>query len=169
MRTWTPERVSLLTSLWADGMPGWGDRQADGGMTRGMVAGKRHSLGLPPRTASQIAEAEHLNAWRTSAMFAPIRAADPAKAAHRAAAAERVEKLERLCSPPLPGSSPRPLEFRNAGECKFPVSGYGGGTLSCCEVTDDGQRYCFGHNEILAGRYWPPIDAEPELSQWADA
>jgi hypothetical protein len=163
---WTPERVELLSSLWADGVPGGVIAKRLGpGFTRGMIAGKRHSLGLPPRGELAAKAAQARNGRRTAEMLGHVGKANPAV---EAAAEAAVLVLEAMMAP-LQGSSPRPWELRRWGECAFPVAGYGAGTLSCCEVTDRGSPYCVGHREMLAGRPWPPVDEAPALSQWANA
>lgn len=164
---WTGERVTLLRSLWADGVAA-GVIAKQLGMTRGMVAGKRHSLGLTPRTLAQAKAAQAANARRTAMICeAAGSRADPETVKRKAAAAQALERLVK----PLVGSNPKPWELREVGECAFPVAGYGGGTLSCCEPCDRRRAYCFGHCEMLAGREWPPVDPSPELaaSQYAEA
>lgn len=165
-KTWTDERTALLRQLWMDGLPG-GVIAKRMGLTRGMVTGKRHSLGLPPRTGEVARAAMALNGRRTAALIGHAGKASPELAAAKASAVDCLEALTR----PLAGSSPRPLSMRAAGECVFPVAGYGAGTLSCCEPVEPGRGYCLGHVEILAGRPWPPVDPSPELaaSQWAAA
>ena len=159
MRTWTDERVTLLRSLWADGIPG-GIIAKKLGLTRGMVAGKRHSLGLPPRTEAAQKAAMSANARRTAWLCeTPGSRAPPAA---RVRLAEQVAALDRLAAP-LSGSNPKPWELRLAGECCFPVSAYGQPMRSCCEPVEGRRGYCFGHTEILAGRPWPPEDPAPEL------
>lgn len=166
MSAWTMERVALLRTLWADGVPG-GVIAKQLGITRGMVAGKRHSLGLKPRDAAVQIAAMVANGRRTAVICGHVGKAD---AAVELAKATAVAALESMLQP-LHGSSPRPWEQRRRGECAFPVAGYGAGTLSCCELVEPGRPYCLGHLEFLAGRPWPPEDAAPELaaSQWADA
>ena len=131
------------------------------GVTRGMVAGKRHSLGLTPRLGLARRTAQAANgAGDGGPDRAWVGKASDALAEKLAKTQARLEGLIR----PLSGSNPRPWELREAGECAFPVAGYGPGTLSCCEVVTLGRAYCFGHCEILAGRSWPPLDAAPELA-----
>lgn len=157
--TWTPERVALLRALWADGV-GAGGIARQLGMTRGMVAGKRHSLGLPPRTEAQAKAAMASNGRRTAVICGHL-----GKGAAEPTLAPVID-----AGRPLPGSTPRPWEQRRRGECAYPVAGYGEGTLSCCEPVEPGRSYCLGHTEILAGRPWPPPDpADVGLDQWADA
>lgn len=164
--TWTIERVGLLRALWADGVPG-GVIARQLGVTRGMVAGKRHSLGLPPRDQAVQIAAMVANGRRTAVICGHVGKAD---AAVETAKANAVEALERMLQP-LHGSNPRPWEMRRRGECAFPVAGYGAGTLSCCQPVEPGRPYCLGHVEFLAGRPWPPEDPAPALAatQWADA
>jgi hypothetical protein len=163
--TWTEARVVLLTALWADGIAA-GVIAKRMGMTRGMVAGKRHSLGLPPRSEAVQKAAQAANARRTAGLCeAAGSRADPETMRRKAAEVTALEAAVR----PLRGSNPRPWELRRFGECAFPVAGYGADTLSCCEPAEAGRPYCFGHCELLAGRPWPPEDASAELaaSQWA--
>jgi hypothetical protein len=152
--TWTEERVALLQSLWADGIAA-GQIAKRLGITRGMVAGKRHSLGLPPRELRAQREAMAANARRT----ASIRGHDGKLTREEDAAkrCKRAEKIELLIKP-LSGSTPRPWVQRAFGECAFPVAGHGVETLSCCLPVEHGRPYCLGHGEILAGRPWPPLD-----------
>lgn len=161
---WTRERVDLLRALWADGIPA-GQIAKRMGITRGMVAGKRHSLGLPPRDQKVQIEAMVANAKRTAVLCGHLGKLQPE---YRAGKRTDVEsKMDRL-SKPLEGSNPRPWTQRTYRECAFPVAGYGEGTLSCCLPNTLGSPYCLGHREILAGRQWPPEDAAPGLaaSQW---
>ena len=165
-KTWTEERVTLLRGLWADGVAG-GVIAKRLGITRGMVAGKRHSLGLTPRTLAATKAAQAANGRRTAMMCERAGSrATPQQAARLAFQAAAVERLTQ----PLAGSNPRPWELRRGGECAFPVAGYGAGTLSCCEPVHL-RGYCFGHCEMLAGRPWPPVDPAPELaaSPYAEA
>jgi hypothetical protein len=164
--TWTDERVRLLTTLWADGLPGTVIARRMG-ITRGMVAGKRHSLGLPPREGDVARLAQACGGRQTAMAVGHVHKDDPAAEAAKAAAVAALENTLQ----PLPGSSPRPWVLRAFGECAFPVAGYGEGTLSCCDPVEPGRPYCLGHCELLAGRPWPPVDAAPELaaSQWANA
>ena len=167
-KTWTEARVRLLRSLWADGVAGGVIAKRLGpGVTRGMVAGKRHSLGLTPRTLAATKAAQAANGRRTARRCERLGSrASPETVVRMAAQAAAVERLTQ----PLAGSSPRPWELRVWGECAFPVAGYGAGTLSCCEPVHL-RGYCFGHCEMLAGRPWPPLDAAPELaaSQYGEA
>jgi hypothetical protein len=155
-KTWTDERVRLLRGLWADGVAGGViARRLGPGFTRGMIAGKRHSLGLPPRNETAAKAAQARNGKRTALMCeTPGSRATPELAARKAALAAALERMVK----PLAGSNPRPWELREAGQCAFPVLGWGAGTMSCCEPVH-GRGYCFGHCEILAGRSWPPEDA----------
>lgn len=165
--TWTVKRVTLLRSLWRDGVPG-GVIAKRLGITRGMVAGKRHSLGLPPRLGIVAKAAQGANGRRTAMLCeAAGSRADPATVERKAAAVAALELLVK----PLQGSNPKPWELRRWGECAFPVEGFGAAILSCCEAAFGRRPYCFGHCEILAGRPWPPVDAAPELaaSQFAAA
>jgi GcrA cell cycle regulator len=167
MGTWTTERVTLLRSLWADGVPG-GVIAKRLGITRGMVAGKRHSLGLPPRDGEVRKAAERCNARRTAVICEVAGSrANPATVQRKAAEVEALEGLVK----PLPGSNPKPWELRRWGECPYPVAAYGTPMLSCCEPVHDRRGYCLGHTEIRAGRPWPPVDPSPELaaSQWEPA
>lgn len=148
---WTVERVALLRALWADGVPG-GVIAKRLGMTRGMVAGKRHSLGLPRREGEVAAAAQSRNARRTAELCEVPGSRAYLKAIQLQALAEVA--LERI-SHPLPGSSPRPWELRRRGECAFPVEGAGAETLSCCEPVAAGCGYCLGHKAMLAGKPWP--------------
>jgi hypothetical protein len=159
-RTWTDERVALLRSLWADGVAGGViARKLGPGFTRGMVAGKRHSLGLTPRNAAAAKAAQARNGRRTAILCGAVKRATPELAAAKAALAASLE----LMAKPLAGSNPRPWELREPGQCAFPVFGWGAGTMSCCEPVERG-AYCFGHVEILAGRPWPPGDAVDGLA-----
>jgi GcrA cell cycle regulator len=124
-KTWTDERVTLLRSLWADGVPG-GVIARRLGVSRGMVAGKRHSLGLTPRGELAAKAAQAANGRRTAVACGHVRKAD---ALVEAAKAEAVAALENSLQP-LPGSSPRPWELRLVGECAFPVAGYGAAALA---------------------------------------
>lgn len=163
---WTDERVGLLRSLWADGVPGGVIAHKLGdGFTRGMVAGKRHSLGLPPRNETVQKAAQGVNARRTAVICETVGSRADLETRRRKAA--QVEVLEALAHP-LEGSSPKPWELRRMGECAFPVEAYGSAMMSCCEPSYGRRGYCFGHCEILAGRPWPPVDpAEVGLDQWA--
>ncbi len=46
--TWTPERVEMLTRLWATGLP-TAQIGKELGITKNAVVGKAHRLGLPER------------------------------------------------------------------------------------------------------------------------
>lgn len=163
--TWTEERVELLCSLWRDGVTG-GDIAKELGMTRGMVSGKRHSLGLPPREGAVRKEAERRNGRRTAALCGHVGKAKPEIAHAKAVLAETVWAAVA----PLVGSNPMPWELRRPGQCAFPVLGYDDKTWSCCEPCDGLTAYCHGHREILAGRPWPPLDPFGQgLNQWAGA
>ena len=136
------------------------------GITVGMVRGKRHSLGLPCRDALTVRLLQAQGGRRTAQACGHLFKDDPAA---EAAKAQLVAKLESTLAP-LAGSSPRPWELREPGECAFPVRGYGCATWSCCEPTAAGKAYCLGHGEIIAGRPWPPVDpAARGLDQWLDA
>src|SRR4051812_9789573 len=91
-KTWTAERTELLRSLWADGIPG-GVIAHKLGMSRGMVAGKRASLGLPPRLGAVGKAAMRANGRRTAALLGHVKKADPAAVQMRAEKAANVEKL----------------------------------------------------------------------------
>lgn len=151
--TWTPGRVELLRQLWADGIAG-GEIARRLNMTRGMVAGKRHSLGLPPRNRLAQEAAMVANARRTAQIRGHRGKATPQEDRQKREAVAALDRLTRR----LAGSNPLPWEFRRPGQCTFPVDGYGAGTLSCCEPVEPGRLYCLGHVEILAGRHWPPLD-----------
>jgi hypothetical protein len=150
---WTPERVQVLTALWGDGIPAGviGKRM---GITRGMVAGKRHSLGLPARELEQQKAAMAVNGRRTALACGHVGKATPELELAKAAEVEVVLANWR----PLRGSNPKPWQLRGFGECAFPVAGFGIETYSCCEAVEPGRSYCFGHVEILAGRPFPPIE-----------
>lgn len=165
MTTWTTERTALLRTLWADGLSG-GDIARQLGMTRGMVAGKRHSLGLTPRDRLTTRLAQGRNGRRTAVLCGHFHKDDPAAEAAKAVVVG--ELLARTA--PLRGSNPKPWELRLGGECAFPVVGSGAATWSCCEPVELLRAYCHGHCEILAGRPWPPLDPFGHgLNQWAGA
>lgn len=156
---WNAEMVEALKSLW---VAGYSRREIASqlGITCGMVAGKRHSLGLPPRPAEFQAKAMAANARRTAALRGHRGKADAATAAMKAQeAAQREAAME-----PLRGSNPKPWKLRNLGECAFPVRGFGEGLWSCCEPVELGRGYCLGHCERLAGRPWPPEEPANDLS-----
>src|SRR4051812_28586389 len=116
---WTGERVTLLRSLWADGVAA-GVIAKQLGMTRGMVAGKRHSLGLTPRTLAQAKAAQAANARRTATLCeAAGSRADPETVKRKAAA---VAALERLGAA-LAGARPRPWALGGAGGGGVPGAG----------------------------------------------
>lgn len=162
LETWTPGRVELLRQLWADGLAG-SEIARRLQMTRGMVTGKRHSLGLPPRERSVQSIAMAANARRTAKIRGHRGKATPEEDRQKRQAVAALDRLTRR----LPGSNPLPWEYRQPGQCTFPVDGYGAGTLSCCEPVEPGRAYCLGHVEILAGRCWPPVD--PAQIEAADA
>ena len=165
MTTWTLQRTDRLRVLWADGLSG-GTIARQLGITRGMVAGKRHSLGLPPRDPITTKAAQRLNGRRTAERCGHVHKDDPAAAAVKAA----LVGVALAAMAPLQGSTPRPWEMRLGGECAFPVRGFGAATWSCCLPAEPGRPYCLGHCEIVAGRDWPPRDAPAYgLSQWRGA
>lgn len=164
---WTSERTAMLRELWRDGLPG-GVIAKRLGMTRGMVAGKRHSLGLAPRLGEVAKQAERANGRRTASLCGHVGKADgPAQRAMAANVAAALDRMNR----PLAGSNPKPWELRRPGECAFPVDGLGGATWSCCGPVEPGSGYCHGHREMLAGRPWPPEDAPADLAaaRWEPA
>src|SRR5678815_437137 len=127
MTTWTNERTALLRSLWGDGLPR-GEIARQLGVTPGMVAGKRHSLGLPPRDAVTQHIVQARGGRQTAAACGHAFKDEPQATL---AKARRVAELEARLAP-LAGSNPRPWELREPGECAFPVRGYGDATWSCC-------------------------------------
>jgi hypothetical protein len=157
-QTWTPDRIERLRVLWAEGLPR-GAIAAALGLTRGMVAGKRHSLGLPPRTGEARLAAEAANARRTAQLRGHA-----GRMINPKAAPEWVKGMGAWAEP-LAGSTPRPWEQRAFGECAFPVVGFGLETWSCCLPVWCSRRgevgaYCEGHRAILAGRPWPPVEPQ---------
>lgn len=156
---WTSERTGALRRLWAEGC-GASVIAKRLGVTRGMVAGKRHSLGLEPRTLAQVKAAQAANARRTAALCGHVGKASTD--GQRVLAANVTAALDRM-SQPIDGSNPKPWELRRHGECAFPVTGLGDETWSCCGPVEPGSGYCHGHREILAGRPWPPVDPDPAL------
>jgi GcrA cell cycle regulator len=144
-QTWNDDLVAQLRSLWATGLPR-SQIAAQLGLTAGMVAGKRHSLGLPPRTGEARLAAEAANGRRSARLCGFVGRTLNPKFELEAPAA------------PLAGSTPRPWEQRNFGECAFPVAGWGAETLSCCLPTLEVGPYCEGHRAIVAGRPWPPVE-----------
>jgi hypothetical protein len=153
-KTWTPDRTADLERLWADGLAG-GAIAKRLGVTRGMVAGKRHSLGLPPRSEAQQRAAMVANGRRTAALMGHVgRLVTPVSVA----CAANLAALETMRAP-LAGSTPRPWEQRAWDECAFPVEGFGRETMSCCLPREEGSAYCFGHRAILRGSPWPPSEA----------
>lgn len=167
--SWTPERLELLEALWADGVPA-GDiaKRLGGGITRGMVAGKRFKLGLPPRTGRIGKAAMAANARRTAAIqhgrtmtpFGSLTgvtadaATAEAKAERRAACLSALARDEAAMQP-LRGSNPKPWELRGRRECAFPVAGCGSMVLSCCEPIQGRGPYCHAHHELASGRAYP--------------
>ena len=154
---WSAAKVARLTELWKRGDTA-GEIARAMGITRGMVSGKRHSLGLPARSQEVQIAAMQANGRRTAMIcghLGRLEAAPPPAPERAAALVMRMQ--------PLAGSNPAPWELRRPGECAFPVMGYGAGTLSCCQPVEPGSPYCHGHREIIAGRPWPPADPAPEV------
>ncbi len=72
--SWTEDRVSRLTKLWADGLSASQIAADLGGVTRNAVIGKVHRLGLSGRVKSASSAASRIKRQPRSSGYAPTRA-----------------------------------------------------------------------------------------------
>jgi hypothetical protein len=127
-----------LASAWASGAASAEIGQLVG-VSASAVRGKRMRLGLPARSPLAVAIGNHERGLALSWAPVPSRALPPPP-------------------PPLAGSTPRPWLQRGPRECAWPVTAVSGETLSCCLPVEPGGPYCLGHQTILRGEPWPPVD-----------
>lgn len=141
---WTVEAADVLRAGWSAGLTAK-QIAVQLGVSRGAVSGKRHGMGLPPRSNETRRLAAHVNGLRLAA-------------ARRTPANDVGGYVERPGAfEPLHGSTPRPWEQRSFGECAWPVEVTGGELWSCClPVELTGGPYCQGHQAIMRGDPWPP-------------
>jgi hypothetical protein len=145
MVAWSAKQVETLTAEWRAGVEVPAIAAALG-VSVSAVRTKRHHLGLPARSEAANAVALRLNGQAAATGLRSVRAA------HAPLARPRADAWA-----PLAGSTPRPVEQRMAGECRWPI---GAALASCClPVAKPGAIYCLGHLTISRGGAWPPDGA----------
>lgn len=131
---WTPARVDLAKSLWADGWSAAEIAKRLGSVSRNAVIGKLNRLGFqrntasgpkkPPRAPTQTRRYVRGGTPRLKVVGVAVVEETQARAARAIPFAEAFE--------PLPDTTPRPFVERGSSHCAWPVGGEGADTLSCC-------------------------------------
>jgi GcrA cell cycle regulator len=148
--TWSDDRVTLLRSLWADGLSASQIARALGGVTRNAVIGKVHRLGLggratpsAPRRAPRAPTLQRRPSPRSAALPPAAKPASIASAA-----------------PGGPGLV-RDLVQLGPHACKWPIGDPKSPDFSFCGQQAGG-RYCTEHTRrgVRPGPAWRP-DRDP--------
>lgn len=172
--SWTPERIAILTKMWADGSSASEIARSFGGVTRSAVIGKVHRLKLPKRPA----DVARMNIKR-SRPPGPPRPPKVPKAprlkihVHPGNIVRSLESRTRdpglKPEPSAPRTFPfaRPWEERAYGQCAFPI-GERGEIRSCCApVANEGDTYCKACRDVMRNPIQPKRRDTNRLARWA--
>lgn len=160
MSTWTDERVEVLKTKWAEGHSASQVARMLGGVTRNAVIGKVNRLGLSGR--AEPSGPKRLP--RTPKAPKPKRSSDTGRAVR-----VTVLRPEVVVPPPpavVDAAKAKPWTERVFGECAFPISGQGAGTLSCCHEAND-RGYCVAHWRLMTNEAQPSKRDTMRMARWA--
>lgn len=137
---WSGDRVTILKSLWLEGLSASQIAKQLGGVTRNAVIGKVHRLGLSGRGASSApGRAPRVSAARRER---PARLAKPPRSARCSPLAPAAE----AAAPEGPGLVDN-LVHLGAHACKWPIGDPKRPDFSFCGQRTDG-RYCAKHERL---------------------
>jgi GcrA cell cycle regulator len=135
---WSDDRVTILKSLWLEGVSASQIAKQLGGVTRNAVIGKVHRLGLSGRG---VPSAPRVSAARRER---PARPARPLRSARRSPLAPTATAAS--AAPQGPGLVDN-LVHLTAHACKWPIGDPKGLDFSFCGRRSDG-RYCADHERL---------------------
>jgi GcrA cell cycle regulator len=139
---WSDDRVTILKSLWLEGVSASQIAKQLGGVTRNAVIGKVHRLGLSGRgDPSAPSRAPRVSAARRER---PARLAKPLRSARRSPLAPTPTAAS--ATPEGPGLVDS-LVHLTAHACKWPIGDPKGLDFSFCDRRSDG-RYCADHERL---------------------
>lgn len=140
-RSWTADKVSMLRSLWEEGLSTTKiAERIGGGCTKNAVISKANYLNLKPRSRKQVYQASGLVKPRFGQVFG---APGPKRL---------YEKYKPVAHLPLPGLTPKELIDLGPNECRWPF-GHLPDMKFCGGRTQSGQTYCMHHEKISRPKF----------------
>jgi GcrA cell cycle regulator len=151
--TWTPERIEMLTALWAEGLSAQKIADRMGGISRNAVIGKANRQHLPSRRARQVA-----------VIFVP-RSQMRRRYGHSTPDSHPWKERIFPEGKPDPGTAipapePRCIPLLETGnnECRWPIGDPRDEDFCFCGVQTNGATFC-PHHAALAHKPAKPLRA----------